>query len=343
MSGPGPAAPLRVVVVGCGRVFERFHLPALARVPELTLVAVCDTDEARLAWARARLPDVAHATSPEGLGTLRPDAVLILTPPVTHRALAERALAAGLHVLVEKPLTLDTAGARGMADAARSAGRQLRVGFTRRFRPPYRSLRHRVQAARDRVAGISCWLAFPSAAWAATGGFLGVDAEGGGVIDDVLSHVVDLVRWISGAEPVRVRARAFADGSIACELALESGITASCQAAHAAYTEYFEVAWRGGGAAAASGVRSYARPRASGDTVPIRAWIADRSALALNRVLGRRGLTPLSFEAQLRDFARAIRGGVAEGADPEDGIAAVAAVEAARASLRGGGSWQEIR
>jgi predicted dehydrogenase len=336
-------APLRVAVFGCGRVFERFHLPALARVPELSLVAACDTDESRLAWARTRLPEVAQVTSPDGLGLLRPDAALILTPPATHRVLVEHALAAGLHVLVEKPMALDTAQARGMADAARSAGRQLRVGFTRRFRPPYRMLRDRVQAARDRVAAISCRLAFPSAAWDARGDFLGVDAAGGGVLDDVLSHLVDLVRWIGGAEPVRARARALADGSITCALVLDSGVPASCWAAHGAYTEYFEVAWRGGGAAAASGVRGYTRPRASGNTVPIRAWIADRSTLTLNRVLGRRGLTALSFEAQLRDFGRAIRGGAAEGAASEDGIAAVAAVEAARASLRHGGGWREIR
>jgi predicted dehydrogenase len=318
-------------------------LPALARVPELMLVAACDTDETRLAWARERLPGLAHVTSPDGLASIRPDAALILTPPATHRVLVERALAAGLHVLVEKPMALDTAEARGMTDAAVSAGRQLRVGFTRRFRPPYRMLRARVQAARDRVAAISCRLAFPRAAWDARSDFLGVDAAGGGVLDDVLSHLVDLVRWIGGAEPVRVRAGALADGSIRCELALDSGVSAACWAAHAAYTEYFEVAWRGGGAAAASGVRDYARPRASGGRVPIRAWMADRGALALNRVLGRRGVTALSFEAQLRDFARAIREGAAEGAAPEDGIAAVAAVEAARASLRDGGGWQEIR
>ena len=330
-------------MLGCGRVFERFHLPALARVPDLTLVAACDTDETRLAWVRTRLPDIAHVTSADGLGPLHADAALVLTPPATHRVLVEHALAAGLHVLVEKPMALEMAEARGMAHAARSAGRQLRVGFTRRFRPPYRLLRDRVQGAPHRVAAISCRLAFPSAAWDARGGFLGVDAVGGGVHEDVLSHLVDLVRWISGVEPVRARARALADGSITCELALDSGISASCQAAHATYTEYFEVAWRGGGAAAASGVRGYVRRRASGHRVPIRAWMADRSALALNRVLGRRGLTALSFETQLRDFARAIRGGAAEGAASDDGIAAVAAVEAARASLRNGGDWYEIR
>lgn len=341
MSGAPP--PIRLTAVGCGRVFERFHLPALSRVPELELVAVCEADPARLRWARARLPRIAHAPALDALSrNLAADAVLLLTPPTTHRALAERALSAGLHVLVEKPMTLDLPGARSMCEAAQCSGQRLQIGFNRRFRAPSRTLRDRVRAARDgAVQEISYELAVPSTAWGAKGDFLGTDAQGGGVLDDVLSHQVDLVRWISAAEPRRLRAQAHADGAVTCELELESGVKARCRAAHGAYMEYFEVVMSDGQVSAASGARTYGGRRRAGAADRRYARFTDRAALALNRVLGRRGLTLESFEAQLRDFAGAARGRGSEGAGPADGLAAVAAVEAARASLRDGG-WREI-
>jgi len=335
--------PIRLAVIGCGRVFERFHLPALAGVPDLKVVAVCEADADRLDWARARLPGIAHAASLEALpATARPAAVLLLTPPATHRALAERGLSIGLHVLVEKPMTLDLTSAQAMARAARQAGRRLQVGYTRRFRAPCQALRHELRSrAGGAIRAISYELAVPSAAWGAKAGFLGVDAEGGGVLDDVLSHQIDLIRWIGGAEVRRVRATALAGEAVECELELASGVKAQCRAAHAAYAEYLEVVLNEGGALAASGAHLYRTMRPAGGLRRGYARAADRAMLALNRATGRRGLTLQSFEAQLRDFASAIRGAPSHGAGPDDGIAAVAAVQAARASLADGG-WREI-
>ena len=73
------------------------------------------------------------------------DAVVLATPHSQHQAQALAAIAAGKHVFVEKPMTLDLAGARLVAEAARKAGVVLAVGLNRRFHPSVVALRERLQ------------------------------------------------------------------------------------------------------------------------------------------------------------------------------------------------------
>src|SRR6476660_5879328 len=132
------AMPIRLGVLGCGRVFERFHLPAIDHTPSTTLVGAADVEAARLAWAASRSPRPALGRSLEELQAQTDlDALLILTTPTAHAGLAVQALEAGLHVLVEKPMALTVTEGRRMTDVARSRGRLLQVGLTRRFREPY--------------------------------------------------------------------------------------------------------------------------------------------------------------------------------------------------------------
>jgi predicted dehydrogenase len=76
------------------------------------------------------------------------DAVVLATPHSQHQAQALAAIAANKHVFVEKPLTLDLAGAQRVADAARKSGLVLAVGFTRRFHPSIAELRRRLHDGR---------------------------------------------------------------------------------------------------------------------------------------------------------------------------------------------------
>ncbi|HXQ83487.1 MAG TPA: Gfo/Idh/MocA family oxidoreductase [Xanthobacteraceae bacterium] len=76
------------------------------------------------------------------------DAVVLATPHSQHQAQALAAIAARKHVFVEKPLTLDLASARAVADTARKAGLVLAVGFTRRFHPSVAELRRRARDGR---------------------------------------------------------------------------------------------------------------------------------------------------------------------------------------------------
>lgn len=76
------------------------------------------------------------------------DGVVIASPHSEHVAQICQAAEAGLHIFVEKPLALDLAGALRARDAARNAGRQLAVGFNRRFLPAYSQLKEHVSSGR---------------------------------------------------------------------------------------------------------------------------------------------------------------------------------------------------
>jgi myo-inositol 2-dehydrogenase/D-chiro-inositol 1-dehydrogenase len=332
-------SPIRMAVVGLGRVFERFHLPALQATEAVRLVAVWDADTGRRAWATGRLAGVPITKDLRELIDRSADAMLLLTPPATHAELACAALGAGLHVLVEKPMALDRAEAAGMARAARAAGRRLQIGFTRRFREPYRRLKAWLSSL-DAAAAVEFDLRFPASSWGARGAFLGDDRAGGGVLDDVLSHQADLLRWLAGASPIRVRVTAHAAARVQCELEFPSGVMARCEAGHGSYRERLVIR-RPGGALAATG-STFVTGGATAPWAPALASVADRAALAAARALGRPNVTARSFAAQLADFVAAVRGRETSGAGPEDGLAAVVLVEACRRSLDSGG-WESVR
>src|SRR6185369_2751348 len=108
--------------IGCGGIALANHLPGLALCPEAKVVAVCDNDPAVLERARQQvgckiaLTDFKEVVSREDV-----HAVIIATPNFTHAPIALAAIKAGKHVLCEKPLALNYADARRMADAAEKA------------------------------------------------------------------------------------------------------------------------------------------------------------------------------------------------------------------------------
>jgi predicted dehydrogenase len=114
---------VRVGVVGCGVVATAYYLPYLAKMETVDLVAVCDLYRTRteacvrLFGARQQYQDY-----DEMLKTADVDAVLILTAPGTHVSFTLKAVEAGKHVLIQKPMATDMDDARTIAQAVRRAG-----------------------------------------------------------------------------------------------------------------------------------------------------------------------------------------------------------------------------
>jgi predicted dehydrogenase len=126
---------VRVGVVGLG-----YWGPNLARnfneLPGTELRWVCDGDPERLERVAARFPGVrASDELDEVLADPETDALAIATPVPTHADLALRALAAGKHVFVEKPLAQSLDGALEVAEAARASDRTLMVGHLLEYHP----------------------------------------------------------------------------------------------------------------------------------------------------------------------------------------------------------------
>jgi predicted dehydrogenase len=127
---------VKVGIIGCGSAAVS-HLDALTHVRGVEVVGVCDpVNERRQATARRFGVERTYAYADELLEAAQPDVVHVLTPPQSHSALTIEALAAGCHVLVEKPMALDADETATMMDAARESGKVLSVCHTFLFSPP---------------------------------------------------------------------------------------------------------------------------------------------------------------------------------------------------------------
>jgi predicted dehydrogenase len=136
---------VRVGVIGCGWWATRAHLPALAADRDAVIAAIADPDRAKLHRAgeyfgvRSRYPDVEAMLATEEL-----DAAIVATPHASHAPLARACLDRGLHVLVEKPMTITPADAFGLVSRARTVGRELIVGYPYHYVPQHAELRRRL-------------------------------------------------------------------------------------------------------------------------------------------------------------------------------------------------------
>lgn len=135
--------PLRIGLIGYGYAGRTFHAPLIAGVPGLALAAVSSRDPARV---HADWPGI--EVLPEAQGLLRRadlDLVVIASPNDSHFPLARAALAAGRHVVVDKPFTLTLAEARELCALAHARGRLLSVFHNRRWDSDFLTLRTLVE------------------------------------------------------------------------------------------------------------------------------------------------------------------------------------------------------
>ncbi len=348
-SSPNPhpeANPLSLGIAGCGKVVEIYHLPALAQSGNWRLTAACDPSRQRLAWLRQSMPEIpVYQTLDAMLDQEKLDALLITSPPAFHGSLAIEALNRGLHVLVEKPLALNSRDAKEMLQSARDNQRILRVGFTRRYRQPYRHLQQILaQSNHDQIKTIHFRLLLDSGNWGAVSGYLGDDKAGGGIWDDVLSHQVDLLLRLVSKPATEVRA-ADNTGTVTLRLRFNHGLEAECEAGHGdRYVEELLVEISNRRILAhAAGILAVP-PALSLPWLKTFGRVQTFLHLALHKITGKANITRQSFINQLDDFAAAIRiqSEVPLDTDHHQDLQVVQIIEAARKSAAEGGSWQAI-
>ena len=195
MSRPG----LRVGIVGCGLIG---HKRAAALSPGDRLLGAYDP-----AFGRAeKLVNTCGGRACGGLGellSLEPDVVVVAATHDQLAPLSSQILAAGPHVLVEKPAGLGTAQIRELQRAASDAKRRVKVGFNHRFHPALRDLAAEVHS------GVHGELMHLRARYG-HGGRIGYDREwraqparsGGGELIDQGMHLLDLTHWLAGPLPL---------------------------------------------------------------------------------------------------------------------------------------------
>ncbi len=196
---------VRLGIIGYGNMGAN-HAAAIreGRVPRCRVTAVCDESSARR--AAAGVP--AFETSAELLASGHVDAVLIATPHYAHTTAGIEALKAGVHVLVEKPISVHKADALRLLGAHRRKDRVFAAMFNQRTDSFYLKIRDLVRGGelgeiRRVVWTITNWFRteayYSSGGWRATWG-----GEGGGVLLNQCPHNLDLFQWIFGM-PDRVR------------------------------------------------------------------------------------------------------------------------------------------
>jgi predicted dehydrogenase len=186
-----------VAIIGCGGITLQNHLPGLALCAETRVVALCDTNAAMLEKASRDTGIHVASTKYEEIVT-RDDvhAVIIATPNIAHGPIAHAAIAAGKHVLCEKPLAMNYSEAKGMADAADAAGVRHMTAFTYRFVPAMRYLSHLVQrgdlgtAYHYRSCRLQDW-GTRNLGWRQVKALAGT-----GELGDMLSHRIDFAQFL---------------------------------------------------------------------------------------------------------------------------------------------------
>jgi predicted dehydrogenase len=199
---------LQVGIVGVGGIGHDQHLPAWSKVPFAQIVAAADLSEEALQRAAAVVPQLRTFRDwHELIHLAEVDIVDICTPNSTHAPIALAALAAGKHVLCEKPLATTAAEVRAMQDKARDAGRMLMAAQHLRFDPACRQLKALID---DGMLGE---VYYSRAQWLRRRllpprpTFIDRRLSGGGAALDIGVHVLDLAYWFMGAPaPISVSA-----------------------------------------------------------------------------------------------------------------------------------------
>lgn len=198
---------LRIGMIGCGCVAGYGHAPAIAESDAVECVAYADVDRSRAEQFASRFGggDV-YDDYRLLLDRKDIDAVAIITMPTEHCRIATDALESGKHVFVEKPISSNVEDAKLMIETARRTGRKLSVGYLLRHTGAYQKMAEVIHAgligspAVYRMIGFEYYAPDDEFAWTRAKRFM---ADTSPVID-CGSHYIDLMRWFSGAEAVRV-------------------------------------------------------------------------------------------------------------------------------------------
>ena len=192
-------------VLGAAWIAGRAVLPAIAASRNGRLVAIASRSRPR-AEKMATEHRVARVLDgyDDVLADRDVDAVYIPLVNNLHREWTLRALAAGKHVLCEKPLAMDAREAEEMAAAAEAANLRLMEAFMYRFHPRTRAF----VAAQSAPSRIEATFGFPLNDWT---NYRLRRELGGGALMDVGCYTVDIARWLTGSEPERVTAAARVD------------------------------------------------------------------------------------------------------------------------------------
>ena len=190
---------VRVGIIGCGGIANGKHMPSLAKIPNVRMVAFCDIVPERAEAARAKYGAEGakvYVDYKELLKDEQIEVVHVLTPNREHAQITVDSLYAGKHVMCEKPMAKTAADARRMCEAARATGKKLTIGYQHRQKPQSNYAKKYIDSgALGEIYYANC-LAIRRRGTPNWGVFLDEEAQGGGPIIDIATHSLDLTLYL---------------------------------------------------------------------------------------------------------------------------------------------------
>ncbi len=200
----------RVAVIGLGEAGFTIHLPALRRIPEVSLVGAADSDPTRRARAGERFHVPVFASLDEILSATRADVVIVATPPEWHAEHCLQAIAGGADVICEKPFVSSVTQADQVIETAARANRRLAVNHQFREMPIFRALREEVaRPDSGEIAFAQVWQLMDLPPWDQPG-WRGRMTQR--TLYEAGVHLLDLLIALFGEHPVAVQASTSAGG-----------------------------------------------------------------------------------------------------------------------------------
>ncbi|MEV6751302.1 Gfo/Idh/MocA family oxidoreductase [Streptomyces sp. NPDC051214] len=325
--------PLHIGLIGAGGI-ARAHLPGWLELGARVSVHTVDGSAEKLAAEY----EGRGVTAVAGLDELLADcaAVDICTPTPTHKDLALAAVAAGRHVICEKPLALNVRDAEEIAAAAEAAGVRLHPAHVVRYFPAYATMQQAV--ARGELGNLAVLRFTRGGARPQWAPWFGDPALSGGVIMDLMVHDIDIARWIAG-DVVRVHAQTrgieHATGDARAEVVSATAVLTHASGAISHITglwglpdQRFRTTFR---VAGGDGLLQH-------DSTTVPGYrITAQGVRAANEGIPSSPMTESPYLSELRDFAASWEeGGPEPRVGARDGIEAVRIAEAAVESSRTG-------
>ncbi len=335
---------LRTALLGCGAASEYLHLPVLARIPEIDLVAIAEADESRRAEVHKRSPEVKlFASYSDLLREAAIDAAVIALPNHLHTEAALQCFAEDLHVYLEKPMATTLEDAAALAEAASAIKKTTMVGHNYRFgaaqREAYDGLRRnsigRVLAVRSnfstKLGDIPAWKKRRE--------------SGGGALLDLASHHIDLIMWLLDSKAQLVNSTLHSvhseEDMSMTQIEFDNGVVASIMSSFGAGDEdKLEIYGEDGKyvidryrsdrlrlhPSGLDGVRARSATEAMGALLSPRYWRAKLSGAG----------TEESYQLALREFALSAIEGRPASPNFRDGLNCMSVLQAAEESARTG-------
>lgn len=195
-----------VAVIGCGRIANNAHLPALSALENVRIKYACDLLIEKAENLKEKFPKIENVITDYkiALADGEVDSVFVLTPNYAHYTITMDALRAGKNVMCEKPITVNYALSCEMAEEAEKQGRMLNIGVCNRYHRSVEMLHDLVSEGKfGKVYHVYCSFRSFRSIPGLGGAFTTKSQSGGGVLIDWGVHFLDLILYILGGAKLK--------------------------------------------------------------------------------------------------------------------------------------------